>query len=190
MARGIQRLRKYRSSWRLMPRARRDVSSPTLCFELCVNVRRVKFPWCPFRKMVLRLVERCHWFNGLALTVELCWQFAGANRGRGDGQSPGHLQMRRSRRSRLVFGPDARCRHLEGGMFTWDRTSVLGCRTDGRAGFSGLKLHPSLGHICFMIPPFFYSEVCFNRSVAKRVFQSPAPECLFVFLLVAPFPSL
>lgn len=46
------------------------------------------------------------------------------------------MEISRTRRSCLVE-PDACCRHLEGGMFTWDHTSVLRWRTDER-GYSGL----------------------------------------------------
>lgn len=49
----------------------------------------------------------------------------------GDGLSLRHLEISGTRRSRLVW-PDACFRHLEGGMFTWDRTSVLGLRRDKR----------------------------------------------------------
>lgn len=68
------------------------------------------------------------WLARDSLTCADSW---GRSSRAGDGQSPRHLEISVTRRSRLVW-PDACCRHLEGGMFTWDRTSVLGRRRDKR----------------------------------------------------------
>lgn len=69
--------------------------------------------------------------------------------------------------------PDACCRHLEGGMFTWDRTSVLGCRTDRRGGFQIFGV--------ILCTAFFYGPRC---EFAFRFL--PVKWCVLTKVLVLP----
>lgn len=75
----------------------------------------------------------CRWLARDSLNFADSW---GRSSRAWDGQSPRHLEISGTRRSRLVWA-DACYRHLEGGMFTWDRTSVLGRRRDKRGVLRG-----------------------------------------------------
>lgn len=82
-------------------------------------------------------------------------------------------------------------------MFTWDRTSVLGWRTDRRGGLSDLGLHPQQLVTAFLYDQDMnllcgFSRCVFVKStyVAKHVFQPSLQERLFALRVHLSHPSI
>lgn len=103
--------------------------------------------------------------TGSGLTGKLCWQLVEAKVG---GRAEPGAPAAKESQARSCLGPGAHCRHLEGGMFTWYRTSVLGCRTDWRGG-----------HVLLKLPYDQDDNLLFASSLLRGVFQHKCCQTCF-----------